>query len=79
MTNKIKDLIKWSEDQWKFKELLGRELDNIPGSDKLKEIYKKELFKEIVTNEDYQDLPRKDGIKEIQSNDLVESQNLELK
>jgi len=77
MTNKIKDLIKWSEDQWKFKELLGRELDNIPGSDKLKEIYKKELFKEIVTNEDYQDLPRKDGIKEIQSNDLVESQNLE--
>jgi hypothetical protein len=58
MANKIKTLLKGSENQWEFKELLWNELENVPGSEKVKKTYKKELFKEIVADEDYQKLPR---------------------
>ena len=63
MTNKIKALIKASENQWEFKKLIWKEIENFSGSENMKKAYKKELLKEIAADVDYQKLPREKKVK----------------
>jgi len=58
MTDKTLKLISKSANKAEFKHLLEKSISDIPGSEEVKEVYKKALFKEIVKNPDYTTLPR---------------------
>lgn len=60
MPDKIQTVTESSATQREFKNIISEKLDAIPGFEKIKEIYKKALFKEIVANESHKKLPREE-------------------